>query len=404
MFARRLPETFSPNALSVRIAQARAAGRSLIDLTETNPTRAGLAPSASELAGALAHAAPAAAAYDPQPAGSLAAREAVARYYADAGVPIEPSQILLTTSTSEAYAHLFRLLADAGDEILVPRPSYPLFEPLAALEAVRLVPYSLHYDGRWRIDVGEIEAACGPRTRAVIVVSPNNPTGSAPNAAERAAISATCAARGVPIIADEVFADFGAERDDSDDARGAGASAGAAAAGRPSFAARSAGLTFTLSGLSKVCGLPQIKLGWIVTSGADPVARDAHARLEWIADAFLSVSAIAEHAAPALLAARHTFQARARGRVEANRAALAAALAARPEMALLACEGGWTAIVRVPRTASEEEWALALLDRDVVVHPGHFYDFAEEAYLVVSLLPEPERFAAGAALLAGALP
>jgi alanine-synthesizing transaminase len=382
MFSRRLPAQFEPNALARLLDAKRRAGAALIDLTESNPTRVGLAPAEEEIAAALAD--PGNARYEPDPRGLPSARAAVAAYYAERGVSVPPDRVLLTASTSEAYAHLFRLLGDAGEEFLVPRPSYPLLEPLASLEAVRLVPYPLHLDGGWSLDPGEVERRLGPRARGVIVVHPNNPTGSFVGSGAADALETLCAERGVALIADEVFGDFALEE------------------GRPrraSFADATRALTFVLSGLSKAAGLPQIKLAWAVVAGPPPRAEDALDRLDWIADAFLSVSTPAQRALPRLLEAGRAFRERASARTRANRRALAERLATRPEIEVLPTEGGWSAVLRVPRTRTEEEWALALLARDVLVHPGHFFDFPEEAYLVVSLLPEPRVLAEGAARL-----
>jgi len=378
MFSRRTPSAFTPNLLAARLAEMRRAGARFIDLTETNPSRAGLAPEYDEIARAFAGAA--LARYEPDARGGARAREAVARYYADLGHDVAPERIVLTASTSEAYAHLFRLFADAGDEFLAPAPSYPLFEPLAALEETRLVPYPLRYDTRWRIDTDTVRERVGDRTRGIIVVSPNNPTGSMTSAAEARALEATAAARAIPILCDEVFGDFAAEERDG--------------ARRGSLVDARDALAFVLSGLSKIAGLPQMKLAWIVAAGPPARVREALERLEWIADAFLSVGAPAQLALPHLLANRHAFQARARARVAANRDRLRAGLAGRPDIELLHSDGGWAAVLRVPRTRSEEEWCLELLARGVIVHPGHFYDFPDEAYLVVSLLPEPGEFAA----------
>ncbi|MFN0149083.1 MAG: pyridoxal phosphate-dependent aminotransferase [bacterium] len=377
MFSRRTPSVFTPNALAARLAEARRAGARLIDLTETNPARTGLAPEYDEIAPALANAE--LARYEPDPRGGARAREAVARYYAGIGQAVAPERIVLTASTSEAYAHLFRLLADAGDEFLAPAPSYPLFEPLAALEETRLVSYPLRYETRWRIDTDAVGKLVNASTRGIIVVSPNNPTGSMTSEAEASELESIACKHDVPILCDEVFGDFAAEPDES--------------SRRRTFVDVRGALAFVLSGLSKVAGLPQIKLGWIVVAGPEAQAREAVERLEWIADAFLSVGAPAQVALPHLLANRHAFQTRTRERVATNRARLGLALAARADIELLRSDGGWAAVMRVPRTRSEEAWCLELLDRGVLVHPGHYYDFHDEAYLVVSLLPEPSAFA-----------
>jgi aspartate/methionine/tyrosine aminotransferase len=395
MFSRRTPHSMTPNALALRVAEKRRSGARLLDLTETNPTMAGLSPAAEEIARALAGRD--LARYEPEARGAAPAREAVARYYAERAIRqarVSPDRIILTASTSEAYAHIFRLLGDDGDEFLAPVPSYPLFEPLAALENVRLVPYELRYDGRWRIDAGEIARLAGPRTRAIILVSPNNPTGSVTLASEAREIEQLAGERGIAIVSDEVFGDFITAPSEAS-ARGMLAASPHHILS-PTLAGARDALTFVLSGLSKVAGLPQLKLGWIAAAGPERLVTEALDRLEWITDAFLSVGGPAEQALPQLLATRHAFQSRAQGRITTNRARLAAALASRPDFELLNADGGWSAVIRLPRTRSEEEWCLALLDRGVLVHPGHFYDFPDEAYIVVSLLPEASAFAEAA--------
>jgi len=357
VISRRVPSDFEPNAISSAPRPAK-----LLDLTETNPTRAGLpAPPAEAWRGLLEGAR---ASYEPAPLGPVAAREAVSAYY---GGRVPPDHIALTASTSEAYAHLFRLLADPGDVVAAPEPSYPLFAPLAALEGIEIAPYPLRYrDGRWHADFDAL-----PEARALIVVQPNNPTGSLFDVRE---VVELCARRRTPLIADEVFGDFVA---------------------RPaSFVGTSECLTFTLGGLSKTCGLPQAKLAWIACSG--PGVGEALAGLEWIGDAFLSVGQPIQHALPALLAARGPFLDAVRARIASN---LAALVGLKP----LSWEGGWSAVLDLPETRSDEEWTLALLERGVLVQPGHFYDFADEHHLVVSLLTEPATFAAGVRIIAETL-
>jgi alanine-synthesizing transaminase len=381
MLSSRLPRGFEPNAWARLLEERRAAGAALLDLSETNPTRVGLGGAGPRELAALAQAA--GARYEPDPRGSRTAREAVAGYYAARGQGVDPDRIVLTASTSESYTHLFRLLADPGGTFLAPAPSYPLFEPLAALEGVELRPYRLAYDGVWHLDTHSLEQAFGPDVRGVIVVEPNHPTGSCLDAGERALLVTLCERHGAAIVADEVFGDF---------ARGQQT--------LPSFVGEARVPTFVLSGLSKVCGMPQMKLGWIVVDGPS-VARDAALRgLEWIADLFLSVSTPVQVALPRLLEARGPFEQRARERIARNLAALDRLVEARPELGVLAAQGGWAAVLRVPRLRTEEEWALGLLKRDVVVHPGHFYDFADEGYLVLSLIPEPDVFHAGCARIA----
>lgn len=359
--SRRIPSDFEPNAIAKAIAARRR--DTLLDLTETNPTRVGLpAPPEAAWRGLLGGAC---APYAPEPLGMREAREAIGREWR-----LDPAKLALTASTSEAYAHLFRILGDPGDRFLVPEPSYPLFGPLATLEGVELEPYPLRYtQGRWRIDVDALVPA-----RALIVVQPNHPTGSLLDEGEMRAVEAFCAENGAALIADEVFGDFTV---------------------RPaSFARRDACLTFVLGGLSKSCGLPQAKLAWIACSGRG--ADRALAALEWCCDTFLSVSQGIQCAAPALIAARQPF-------VEATRARLAANLRALAPLAPLIWEGGWSAVLRAPAMRTDEEWTLALVERGVLVQPGHFFDFADEHHLVVSLLPEPAIFAAGARLISETL-
>jgi len=360
----RQPENALARALAARSAP-------YIDLTLSNPTAAGLpAPSA---------ALPPAPAYEPDPRGLPAARAAVAEYQG-----VSPDRVVLTASTSEAYSWLFKLLCAAGDEVLVPEPSYPLFGYLTALECVRAVPYELRWDGEWHLDAASLRFS--PRTRAVLVVTPGNPTGAYLKEDERAALAAACRAHRSALISDEVFADYPA----FDDRRRA-----------RSAALYDDVLAFSLSGLSKVAGLPQLKLAWIAAGG--PGAGDALARLELIADTYLSVSTPVQLAVPGLIASRGPFQRAVRDRLAANRAALAAARAPRDPWDVLRSEGAWSAVLSVPRTRTEEEWALLLLEAGVLVHPGYFFDFPAGSHLVVSLLPEPEAFARGAGILARVL-
>lgn len=361
------------NALAARTDALRESGRPVLDLAESNPTRAGLAWDPGELAAILAD--PRAATYEPTPQGLPAARAAVAEYLAARGAPVDSDRILLTASTSEAYALLFKLLCDPGDEVLVPAPSYPLLDLLADLEAVRLVRYPLRYDGSWHVDLAAVEAAVGPRTRALVAVSPANPTGAVLDGEALAALDRLCAAHDLALLGDEVFADT-------------------ALGPCPSVVAdRREALTFHLSGLSKVCGLPQLKAGWIAAAGPEARVGPALARLEVIADAYLSVSGPAQLALPPLLARRERFLAPLRARLATNRATLAGIRDA-PATAL-ASAGGWTAVLRIGETVDEESLCLALLDDGVVVQPGFFYDFDRPGYLVVSLLTPPPEFARG---------
>jgi aspartate/methionine/tyrosine aminotransferase len=351
-----------------KLSELRKTKRRVLDLTESNPTRAGLAYPVGEILRALAD--PRAMRYEPEPRGLLSAREAVAEYYGD--VPV--SRIMLTASTSEAYAYLFKLLCDPGDEILSPRPSYPLFEFLAGLESVRVVQYPLRYDGIWHIDFDALERAITKRTRAIVVVNPNNPTGSFLKKDEWNRLEAL----GIPILSDEVFSDYAFEAD---------------ASRVPTLTRAKRTLTFSMSGLSKIAALPQMKLGWIVASG--PGHEEALDRLELIADTYLSVATPVQVALPRLLEASAAVRAQILERTRANLALvrdMTRSSAARP----LNVEGGWYAILHVPRTKTEEEWAMELLERhDVLVQPGFYFDFEAEAFLVLSLLTPEDVFAEG---------
>jgi hypothetical protein len=378
MFSERATFDLRPNRLSARLAERRAQRRGFLDLTESNPTRAGLACPPDLLA---LLAAAESRRYEPVPLGLASAREAVAADFARRGFPVGADRILLTASTSEAYAFLFKLLCDPGDEVLVPRPGYPLFDFLARLESVRLASYPCAHDGKWHVDLPALRGALGPRTRAVVVVNPNNPTGAFLDADERDALLALCAERGLAVVADEVFADF-AFREDPRRAA--------------SLAADSPALVFSLGGLSKSCGLPQLKLAWTAVTGPPALVRAALARLEVVADTYLSVATPVQAALPGILARREELAAPIRARVRANLEALRRAIAPGSPATLLEPEGGWSAVLRVPATVPEEERALRLLDeRDVLVHPGYFFDFPREAYLVLSLLPPPAEFTDG---------
>ena len=371
MLARRLPPHADLNALARAIAQRRASGRSIVDLTESNPTRAGfLYPQGllSELSSE------AALRYDPHPFGLPSARDAVARDYARRGVAIASERVVLAASTSEAYTWLFKLLCDPGDTVLIPRPSYPLFEHLTSLEGVRAMPFSLEYRGRWEIDFDALEDAPSA-ARALIVVSPNNPTGSYATAREVETLVALCRQRGWALIADEVFADYPLEVD----------------APLTDIAARSDVLTFSLGGLSKTVGLPQLKLAWLVAGGPSEARARALAGLEVIADSFLSVSTPVQTAAETLLERGAAVRAQIHDRIRGNLAALREAIRSFAACDVLKVEGGWSAIMRIPATRPEEQLVLGLLDAEgIVVHPGYFFDFPREAFLVMSLFTPPE--------------
>jgi aspartate/methionine/tyrosine aminotransferase len=374
MYSGRTSWERETTGLARRLAELRAGGEAVIDLAESNPTRCGFAYPSDAIRAAIGG--PGSLRYEPDPRGSLAAREAVARGYAGIG----PDRIVLSASTSEAYAWLFKLLADEGDEILVAAPSYPLFDFIARLESVRLVRFPLLYDGRWHLAADEIERAAGPRARAIVVVHPNNPTGSFLNPEEIAALRGLAARRTLAIVSDEVFADYAFE-------------------GAPeprTLAGETEALTFSLGGLSKAAGLPQMKLSWIVASGPEALREEALARLEIIGDTYLSVGTPVQAALEELLASGESVRAQILDRVRGNRETLLAARAPDSPWECLRAEGGWYAVLRVPRVRSDEEWALLLLERDRVhVHPGSLFDFGSEGYLVVSLLPPPEVFREG---------
>ena len=376
MFSDRTNWKLQKNRFTQALEEARAASANILDLTASNPTRAGLQYDESAILKALA--APQAIDYDPQSKGLRSAREAVARYYREQqGISaLDPEQLVLTTSTSEGYSYVFRLLCNPGDELLVPKPSYPLFEFLADLEDVQLVPYPLIYDHGWQIDFPSLEKSVSKRTRGVVVVHPNNPTGSYVQAAEFALLNEFCRKHGLAVIADEVFLDYA-----HDGKR------------RQSFAANPDALTFTLSGLSKIAALPQMKVAWVATSGPDAEAATALARLEIIADTFLSMNAPIQWATPGLLAQRASLQRQLHDRVLANLVELDRQLAQQKTCQRLSVEGGWYAILRAPVTKSDEDLAIELLRQEsVLVHPGHFYDFPRDGYLVLSLITPQAEF------------
>ena len=381
MFSSRVPSSLAHNALALALRAAKAASRPLIDLTVSNPTTAGfdypetlLQPLQSALA----------LVYEPHPFGLVSARAAVAAEYARHGLAIGPERIVLTSSTSEAYSLLFKLLCEPlGDVVLTPTPSYPLFEHLSQLDGVTPVPYALEYHGRWVMDRANVETAWNTRTRAILAVSPNNPTGSRLSSSERKALSEICASRGAALILDEVFADYAltnhrtAQQDE-------GADGGTKC------------LTFRLGGLSKSAGLPQVKLGWFAIEGPDADVSEALSRLEFICDAYLSVSTPVQVAAPELIARGASVRRQIVERIRGNYDRLKQLIGEHSALEVLEAEAGWSAVLRVPARKTEEELVLELLDRDnVVVHPGFFFDFSREAFLVLSLLPPAQIFEEG---------
>ncbi len=384
MFADRTNWNLETNRLSEALARHRAAGKPLLDLSVSNPTKCGFEYEKEAILQALSN--PAALSYEPDAHGLATARRAVVGYYAERGADVALEDILLTTSTSEAYSFVFRTLCNPGDELLIPAPSYPLFDFLAEIQDVKLVRYPLVYDYGWQIDFHALERAITPRTMGVIAVHPNNPTGHFTKRGEAAKLNEICSAREMAIIADEVFLDFALEEQ------------------RPaSFAANTGALTFTMSGLSKISGLPQMKMAWLVTSGPGKLKQQALARLEVIADTYLSMNAPVQLATPAFLEQRQGFQKQLMARVRANLLELDRLLAGQKLCGRLKVEGGWYAVLRVPATRSDEELAIELLmAKDVYVHPGHFYDFPADGYLIVSLMTPEQDFSEGMKRLLGA--
>lgn len=373
-WSRRLPWEHPANRLTRAVEERRARGLPVLDLTETNPTRVGIPYPEDELAEILRRAADPA--YEPHPRGALAAREALA-----ASLSCSPDDLVLTASTSESYSYLFKLFGDPGDEVLTTAPSYPLLDSLAALEGLSLSHVHLSPGRRFALDVERVELSLAPRTRLLALVHPGNPTGAYLSAAEQAAVSELCAARGLPLILDEVFADYPL-----------------AEGGGPTAAASGEALSFSLGGLSKSAGLPSWKLGWIRVGGPADVRRRAVAALEMVADSYLSVGTPVQRALPEILELAPRLRSAILERVRGNLQAL------RSLPGLLEPAGGWSAVLRFALPQPDEELALEILERTgVLVHPGYFFDFETDDFLVLSLLPEPARFAEGARRLAGCL-
>jgi alanine-synthesizing transaminase len=387
MFSHRTEWKLTPNRFTEAQQELRAAGMEVLDLTVSNPTQVGLAYDEEAIMQALIR--PEALDYDPQPKGLPGAREAVASYYREQheAFDMDAESLVLTTSTSEGYSYVFRLLCNPDDEILVPKPSYPLFEFLAGLENVKLVPYPLIYDHGWQIDFPSLYKAVTHHTRAVVVVHPNNPTGSYVSAVEQTELNAFCREYNLALIVDEVFLDYAHD-----------------GVARQTFATNRDALTFTLSGLSKIAALPQMKLAWVVTSGPEDKVLPALARLEVIADTYLSMNAPIQWAAPALLEQRKHVQPLLLDRLRTNLEELDRELARQKACTRLDAEGGWYAVLRVPVTQSDEDLAIDILRKvAVLVHPGHFYDFASDGYLVISLITPPEEFREGVGRVLGVL-
>jgi alanine-synthesizing transaminase len=380
MFSERTNWKLTRNEYTRALEEMRSSGESLIDLTVSNPTECGLRYDSAVILQAFQI--EKAMAYQPEAKGLLVARQEVARYYReDHGETVDPQSVLLTTSTSEAYSFVFRLLCNPQDEILVPKPSYPLFDFLGDLQDVKLRPYSLQYAHGWFIDFESVERALTSRTRAVLLVHPNNPTGSYVKGEEVVRLNELCLERNLALIVDEVFLDY--------------ALVGQA---RKSFVGNGDVLTFTLSGLSKIAALPQMKVAWMVTTGPEALVRPALERLEVIADTYLSLSSPTQLAIPRLLEQRRSLRAQLLERIRQNWAALESMLAGERTLELLEPEGGWYAVFRVAGGRSDEDLAIEIMRKArVLVHPGHFYDFPGEGYLIVSLIVAQENFRNGMA-------
>jgi len=376
MLASRTNWNLKPNRLAEALVQHKASGRRLLDLSASNPTECGFKYDAPAIMRSLCT--PASLQYRPDPKGVKSAREAVSAYYAERGERIAVDDLILTASTSEAYSFVFRLLCNPGDELLIPTPGYPLFDFLADVNDVKLTRYALFYDHGWHIDMHALKQAITTRTRGIIVVHPNNPTGHFTKLEEVAQLNQICSTNRLAIIADEVFLDF---------------TLGSA---QKSFVANAGALTFAMSGISKISGLPQMKFAWLAVNGSEMERREALARLEMIADTYLSLNAPIQLAAPTLLKQRAAFQQQLMVRVRKNLSELDSRLAERQHVSRLAVEGGWYAVLRVPATRPDEGLALELLEKlGVYLHPGHYYDFSGDGYLVVSLITPEQDFHEG---------
>jgi len=381
LFAERTNWNLEPNRLSRALAARRASGKPILDLTLSNPTECGFRYAEHPIRTALCS--PEILHYRPDPKGISSARAAVAKYYSELGAAADLEAIFLTVSTSESYSFAFRLLCNPGDELLVPAPSYPLFDFLAEIHDVKLIRYPLLYENGWRVNFHALEKSLTARTRAVIVVHPNNPTGHYTKSGELAQLNHICAARELALIADEVFLDF-ALREETPH----------------SFAANSTALTLTASGISKICGLPQMKAAWLAISGPQAAKTQAIARLEVLADTYLSLNTPVQLALPTFLDGRFELQRQLISRVKRNLAELDAQVAAQRGCVRLTVEGGWYAVLQIASITEEEEFATGLLqDSGVYVHPGHFFEFASPGYLVLSLITPEKEFSTAVQLL-----
>ncbi|MFZ0132866.1 MAG: pyridoxal phosphate-dependent aminotransferase [Desulfobacterales bacterium] len=385
MFSDRFDWNLPPNPLSRLLDDKKRAGETVLDLTESNPTRVGLAYPVDDILAALSR--PASLTYTPDPRGLSTARRAIGNYYHERGVSIDTDALFLTAGTSDAYSMLFKLLGNPGDEILIPRPGYPLLSYLARFEGLQADAYPLSYDitKGWSIDLDVLQALITPRTRAIVLIDPNNPTGSYVKPAEWAALAALGRRHELALIVDEVFSDYAAG--DSTDFL-------------PQDLSRFKALTFILNGFSKSVGLPQVKMGWIAVGGKSAQARVARSRLETLLDFYLSVATPVQHATDTLLALRHAVQRQILCRIEANSRLLQERVARTGNCRVLRREGGWYAVVDILDAVSDEDRVLQLLaNDDTLVHPGFFYDFNREGFVVVSLLPPEDTFRRGVSRL-----
>ena len=380
MFSARTSWSLTPNELTRLCEERKRAGLPILDLTESNPTRCGFEYDHNKILDAFHD--PHILSYQPNPRGLNSARKAVLEYYQAHGIGLDISQIFLTASTSEAYSFIFRLLGDPGDQLLAPQPSYPLFEFLARLNDLDRAHYPLVEEDEWRVDCNALERQISDRSRAILMVHPNNPTGSFVSWQEREFLIDLCAKLNVALIADEVFYDYQHETSESEKPR--------------SLAGESRTLVFTLSGLSKISALPQMKCSWIVLSGPENLVKGASARLEVITDTYLSTSTPVALALPALLSLRHELQPQIMARIRVNLACLDRLIGGDAPVSRITVQGGWYAVLRLPTWQSDEAWSLRLIEEDgLFVHPGHFYDFQSESRAVVSLICLPEVFETG---------
>ena len=386
--SRRATFESTPNPIALALERLQKRGIKPLDLTQSNPTLAGFRYRDDAIRAAVS--APDVMIYQPSPEGAWQARQAIAEYYRERGCPVEPEAVLLVSGTSEGYAYLFKLLGDPGDVVLVPKPSYPLLEYLATLESLELRRYELVFCDRWQIDFDSLEYAIDDRTRAIVIINPNNPTGSYLKRVELVSLLELARARHLVLVVDEVFSDFPLELPPD---------------AVTSVAGLDAGPIIVLSGLSKVAGLPQMKASWLVVGGPNDFRREITGRLAFIADTYLTVGTPVQAGLPVLLELRREFQAQARERLRHNLERLRALAATKSACRLLPVEGGWYAVLQLPPGIDEESWVLALLEEEhVLVHPGYFYDFAGAACIIVSLLCEPAEFEAGLERLGRHLP